>query len=479
MASNQNQGMMIGLIIFAILTVLCGAVAVVYIKQTSEMTARLEKSEAERKVNEDLANQNQQEIFQLKDILVPMKDQASQERQTVEDLKKRHDADLAKFGARLTAIDAGATRSATYTQMLEAALTTLDQRNSELQKEKDNVAATLKVQQELKATADAQVKQFETAAMTADQERIAAKKAQTDAEGRVAELQKQLSDAEVKHNETVTTLRAELTAKVQNLETEVAQLKVVVRTKEEYINKEIKTASFAATYDGQVTRVNPAARTVWINLGSYDLLKKHVTFSVQPRDVAAGSDLPPKGKIEVVEILGDHLAECRIVEDDMQNPILPSDNIYTSLWQAGQRTRFAFAGKVDLDDDGSDDMDQVRGLVAGAGGQIDAEIVEGKEAGELTIETRYLVLGTLPADKAGIDAYNAMLNKAQSLGVQRVPVSVFLDQIGYKKEPRRIQFGGGSLTGTEAVDPPDGGPRVSTGKVSDLFKPRRPSSSAY
>lgn len=474
MATNQNQGMMIGMIIFAILTVICGAIAVVFVKQTNEMTIRLKAADDRANTNEATANANQEEIFQLKDLILPVKDAKSLDRATLDEIKAKYKADLDRFGKRLAALEPTAT-TATYSESLAAALNALDQRNTELEKEKANVADWKKQKEALDGIYQAQVKQFETAAMTADQERIAAKKAQTDAEAKVAALQEELNATVTKHNDAVNALRAEMQKPIADLEAKVAQLTSTLNEKQRYIEEQIKGGpQFAATYDGNVTRINPSARTVWINLGSYDLLQKHVTFSVQPREVPAGSDVPPKGKIEVMEILGDHLAECRILEDDLENPIIPGDNIYTSLWQAGQRTRFAFAGKIDLNDDGSDDMDQVRGLVQGAGGQIDAEILDGKEQGQLTIETRYLVLGGIPADKASADVYNAMINKAVALGVQRVPVSVFLDQIGYKKDSRRIQFGGGSLTGTEAVDPPDGGPRVSTGKVTDLFQRRRP-----
>ena len=67
--------------------------------------------------------------------------------------------------------------------------------------------------------------------------------------------------------------------------------------------------------------------------------------------------------------------------------------------------------------------------------------------------------------------------EVESLGVQRVPVAVFLDQIGYRREdPRtRVVFGGGAAEAPKLSDAPDGGQKVLSGAgVSDLFQKRRP-----
>jgi hypothetical protein len=86
------------------------------------------------------------------------------------------------------------------------------------------------------------------------------------------------------------------------------------------------------------------------------------------------------------------------------------------------------------------------------------------------------VLGPIPADKAAAESYNIMLAKAEQLGVQRVPVSVFLDQIGYRREDarQRVVFGAGATAAPKMPDLPDGGVRTSNGSVNALFQKRRP-----
>jgi hypothetical protein len=293
----------------------------------------------------------------------------------------------------------------------------------------------------------------------------------TKVESDLREAQKVVVDEKEKNVAAVEKVRAEKQKEIDSLAKQNDEKQITI----DRLNAallEFRKPDYAASFDGKITRVNPTARTVWINVGTFDNLKKHVSFAVQPQGVPAGSEIPPKAKIEVVQLLGDRLAECRIVEDDLNNPITVGDNIYTSLWDPGQKTRFGFAGKIDLNDDGTDDMDQVHSLVAKAGGQIDVEVVNGAEKGELSIYTRYLVLGAIPADKESAAAYNRLLDTATKLGVQRIPLPVFMDQIGYPKtDGRRIQFGGGSQTGTVAMDPPDGGQRVSPGTVSNFVKP--------
>jgi hypothetical protein len=319
-----------------------------------------------------------------------------------------------------------------------------------------------------------QVMQFENNAKMANDEKAVLQMKLTDAESKLRmEQEAHIADNE-KNVAAVEKVRAEKQKEIDQLTAEVAKRQKTIDELNQALAVFRKT-DYAASYDGKVTRVNPAARTVWVNVGSFDNLKKHVSFSVQPQGVPAGSTLPPKAKIEVIELIGERLAECRIVEDDLNNPITVGDNIFTSLWDPGQKTRFGFAGKIDLNDDGSDDMDQVRSLVAKAGGQIDVEVVDGAVQGELTIYTRYLVLGSIPADAKSAAAYNQLLTKATELGVQRIPLPVFMDQIGFpKSDRRRVVFGGGSQTGTLALDPPDGGPPKSPGTVSNYFKQRLP-----
>ncbi|MCE9605904.1 MAG: hypothetical protein K8U03_13490 [Planctomycetia bacterium] len=475
MASNQNQGMTVAVIIFVILTVISMATAVIFVKEAGEMTQRYEKADKVAKSNEESFFAVQGELNEVKDILFPMKEKASDTRFDVAEIKAKYQADLKRYGDRLKTISAEA-NTATYSESLAAAITVLEQRNASLDEEKIRVAAVEKQKSALEATYQAQVDQFKMQAEKVDKEKVDIQTKLTKAEEDVKRYQLEATTVAEAKNKEINELRATMQKTIDDKEVAIVQVGDALKIKNEFISK-INDRQYAATYDGQITRINPTARTVWINLGNYDNLPKNLSFSVQAQGIPAGSKVPPKAKIEVIELLGDHLAEARIVEDDLRTPILIGDNIFTSLWEPGQLTRFAFAGKIDLDGNGSDDMDQVRALVARAGGQIDSEIVNGELKGALTIETRYLVLGTVPADKAGAEAYKRVVDEAERLGVQRVPMAVFFDQIGFKREARTVQFGGGS-NNLRSTERPDGGAPVSPGSVSDVFKLRRPPAAA-
>ncbi len=135
--------------------------------------------------------------------------------------------------------------------------------------------------------------------------------------------------------------------------------------------------------------VNQQARSVWISLGRADGLQRQMTFSVYPSTAMDVGKAPRKGSIEVTEILGDHLAEARILEDNPSDPIMPGDLIHTPVWEAGQRPRFALADGMDIDGDGKSDLDIVLNIIRSNGGIVDCYIDdEDNKTGEITSETR-------------------------------------------------------------------------------------------
>lgn len=473
--ANQNQGMTIAVIIFVILTVISMAIAVVFVQQSGELEKQLDVAEKKAKSEYETSLSVQEELNKVKEIIMPAADSSGIPMSAV---SERFKADLKKHGDRLKNVTANDTISIpqSYSQMLDSAMAALDQRNTALEAERLRLVDTEKQKAALQGTYEAQVAQFKQQADAVVKEKADLQSKLTATDDQLKRVQASVTAEIQKHQDETQKVRTESGNAIQQLKDQLAQV-VAARDKLNERLQDIITTQFAATYDGEVTKVNPSARTVWVNLGSYDNLPKHLTFSVQARGVPAGSEVPAKGKLEVTQILSDHLAECRIVEDDLRDPILPGDNIFTQMWEPGQRTRFAFAGKIDIDDNGSDDMDRVRAMVARAGGQIDAEVVNGELRGKLDIETRYLVLGTVPADKNSADRYNELTAEAERLGIQRVPMAVFFDQIGYKREARTQSFGSGA-SGTRALEAPDGGQPVSNGRVSPIFERRRPPAAA-
>ena len=77
-------------------------------------------------------------------------------------------------------------------------------------------------------------------------------------------------------------------------------------------------------------------------------------------------------------------------------------------------------------------------------------------------------------EKHMFDSFNSMLGDADRLAVKVVPLSDFLEQIGYRDHNRVIKYGVGAPPGQfEPVAPETGNP-VSNGTVSPLFVPHKP-----
>ncbi|MHC4405610.1 MAG: hypothetical protein ACYTG0_38685 [Planctomycetota bacterium] len=96
-----------------------------------------------------------------------------------------------------------------------------------------------------------------------------------------------------------------------------------------------------------------------------------------------------------------------------------------------QIRRVAIAGLVDVNNDGKSDLEDIRRLIQGNGGQIDAELrMDGKLTGELRPDTGYIILGELP-DKTTVTPrvakqFDAFLRRASELGIPVVPLKKLL-----------------------------------------------------
>ena len=237
---------------------------------------------------------------------------------------------------------------------------------------------------------------------------------------------------------------------------------------------------FAQPEDGIVTWVNQKENKVWLNLGSADSLRPQVTFSVYSGDEADALKAELKGSIEVTKILGPHLAEARITKDTHTRPLMEGDKVYSQVWNPGRQVGFALAGVLDMDGDGKDDIGELKSVIVLNNGKVDAEPGEdGSVVGEMTVDTRYLVLGefpeaTLTNRDAQIRAWQAMTESADRLGIETITLGEFLDLMGWKADRKTVNLGKASDRNDFPAN--RGGdyapPRNTTGKSN--FRPRKP-----
>ncbi len=203
--------------------------------------------------------------------------------------------------------------------------------------------------------------------------------------------------------------------------------------------------------DGEITWVNQKTRIAQLNLGRADGLQRQISFSVFDVDESNLAGAKKKGSIEVTRVFDAHQSEARIVDDDYTNPIVPGDVVYSPLWQPGLSMRFALAGLMDIDGDGVSDRKLIKNLIALNGGVVVAEVADdGTREGELSIHTRYLVLGERPtvtqnaaagSSGAVIEEYGRILREAEQFGVQQLPLERLISDLGYRGSARTVALG--------------------------------------
>jgi hypothetical protein len=223
--------------------------------------------------------------------------------------------------------------------------------------------------------------------------------------------------------------------------------------------------------DGSITLVDAAAGTCYVNLGTKDELRLGTEFSVYARDPAGkaeGRILNPRerrGKIEIIALLGDHLAEARILPDSAtnrvspDNPISKGDSIFSSLYEKGRKLQIAVVGTLHFHGNPSRDREEFRRLVSSAGIDIvlevddqanligrDGELVSVEEIPDrITAGTRFLVVGERGDSATADDAQRLIYEKtdvlqaellkaAENNGVYVLSLSSFLDLMGYSRK---------------------------------------------
>ncbi|SFI28505.1 hypothetical protein [Planctomicrobium piriforme] len=288
-------------------------------------------------------------------------------------------------------------------------------------------------------------------------------------------------------------LRDELDALRKQKETEIREFESVVGYLREKLNS-LEDLSFDKA-DGQIVRVDNTTRAVWINLGSDDGLRSQVAFSVYTRNHngfgRGNADI--KAKIEVTKIRGPHLAEARILQEDLARPIQALDPIYSPAWSKGLKEYFSFVGVLDMNGDEKSDRELLHTVLQNSGAGVELEIDDAgnrvPEGGQLSVKSKFLIIGKIedPADYPGSDTqkqeevrkviqeYTDLTKEAMRKGIKVVSFRDFLNYMGYEQQQRLFNTdsrGFNLKTGTEKtpVEDFDADNRLSVPNPSKRFK---------
>lgn len=462
-ANREAQGLQIALIVFVMCTVVLGLMTFVFFNQSNEAALATAAAKKEAQDNKRFFDKALREIETLKDHIGQKRDAE------IDAITTDYNADMALYAPTIPQ------DKKTYRQALLFVKESYDQAN----KDRD--------------IANAQIA-----------------KQKTDFDARVATLDEEIKMLKVKEDEAVKMLAAaraqfnddlaakerekqELQDKNKNVLDEAAVVKddakkeqdrltklVVVRERriEDLINElaGYRKTDFTVGY-GNISYIDQKKRIVFINLGGADGLRSGVLFTVKAANQGTASGDTVKGRIEVTNILGPHLAEARILEDTLTYPLVPGDQIWTSLWHPGVQEHYAIAGAIDLDKDGNDDRDIVRDLITQAGGIIDAEADGDKRIGAMSVNTRFVIVGTPPKER-GQAQYSDLLSEADKLKIDRISIEKFLDRSGWKDPQQVMRYGRYGNAAKISPPRPDGGVPISKTPITDYVKPeflkRRP-----
>lgn len=244
--------------------------------------------------------------------------------------------------------------------------------------------------------------------------------------------------------------------------------------------------------DGVIRWIDNTQGTVWINLGKADNLPVRTSFSVYSKSNSGvtRSSADIKGSIEVTRILEPHLAECKIIGDNIHKPFALGDPIHTPIWSVGVKERFSLVGWIDLDGDGKHELDrkQLHSIISAAGAEIGGEVDdEGNFSGtDIDEKTKYLVVGEIPSqadftdieDQEKVQLIQEQLKKmkeqAREQGVRVMTLKDFVVYMGYKpsrrlwlpgeKIPWLLKSGSHSAGVNETI-----GNRESTGQTAGTY----------
>ncbi len=312
-------------------------------------------------------------------------------------IQKQFDADMALFGG-----DVGA-QDRSYKKLVEYLMQAVRQRNLSLDVMTKDVANLNAEVVTIRKEKDDAIAAAEAARNKLEQDLA---QVRNDFKKTLDDHQQKLEALKTAHQADFAKLEAArkiVEAKNTELKDENAKLtkfkKDMVKETQDKIEREDFEASQAKIVD-----VDQGGTVLWIDLGRRQGLRSGLQFSIYNQDTVRISEATPKARIEITDVQ-DEMAQAKVLHNQFSVPVLKGDLVFSPFWNAGgKKKQFAFLGKMDIDNNGSDDTDLLRTLIEQNGGIV-IETVDafgqphkykdpqtGTEG--LSIYTHYLVKGS-------------------------------------------------------------------------------------
>ena len=462
--ARENQGLQIALIASVMVAIMLAVATFFCLRSYQDTSKRLKERTDEARKLSDEKNVLADEVKELRRMI------GVGETEKIADLQAQFKKDAGTW------LGTFPEKNRFYRSGLEYMFTAVKEKSGALADAKAEIQQWKDKYEAKEASTVPVIKKFETAATSAASDYQAERSKLREQVEETSKIQADVVAKLASSKKETETVAAKAEAKVQTGQKEMAKWVEVARGLQKKVNG--LTEPVPGHFDGEISSVSQQSRTVWINRGRADKLNRLVTFTVYPAETIDMTKAVKKASIEVVQVLGDHLAEARILDDNPIDPILPGDKINTLTWSPGEQLHFAMAGEMDIDEQGTNDYQRVRNLITSAGCAIDAAMDEkGNRTGELTINTRYIIVGKAPDSKRQPKqsaTYIAMLREAEHRNIEPLSLSKLLELIGYEKQMTHVQFGPGGNASELKVKPDERAQHITRGSVSDVFKKRQP-----
>lgn len=460
MAARENQGLLIAVIIFVLLSLILALAAFLGISKANQYSDELEQMKTDLASAQD-SSQGYQIQSQILQAFIGFKEggtltEANQNLTALDNLGERvkeirdqtylfqeeYSRDVQRFAS-----NAGGDEQPTnsYKTLLESQnvvlgrqyndKSVLSNQLSDVEQERDT---KLKAKQ---AQVDEAKKNLATTKKDLDDARI---QYETDLKTLQTKIDKIQAENKIINDEKVA-IKNTLTNRINNLGEEINGLtreKVTLKKKVDNYEREVFDNP-----DGRILSVAPEIKMVVVNLGSADGLRANRTFAVYGKQTTNFEKDEHKAKIEITRIVGPHKAEGRITMEDPLDPIIPNDHILTAVWDPGFATEIALSGRFDLDNDGNSDLARLIADIERNGGKVVAYADEnGDLVGEINSSTRYFVQGETPEPtdfRNDEEAYENIIGSMRDLekaatkfSVQTIDTKKLLDWMGVKLSGR-------------------------------------------
>lgn len=460
--ARENQGLQIALIIFVMLTIVLGVTTFLFFRRYEEAEIKAKAAQEQATKESTRASAKSEEANRLKQLMgFAVTDE-------IPAIEAKFAEDMQLYAGTFTE------DQRFYRPLVKQLFDTITARNTELTALKAEIQQLKDALAVREASKDGQIQTLDAAMKKAGDDLVAERNKFNDDRRQLTAAQQQVADALAKARKEAQDALGKLEAQLTDAANRLNRMSTLLTSTTKKLDEVTKETMDVP--DGEIRWVNQRNGTVWINLGHADNLTRQMSFSVFAADATDLSSGGKKGSIQVTQILGDHLAEARIVEDTISNPIMPGDKIFTPLWNAGEKKRFAITGFCDLDGDGRSDIDQVRQLIELNGGIVDAWTDDkGEIHGQITVNTRYLVLGEQPGERGAagtIAGFTKMVGEAEKLGIQKIPLPDLLQRMGWRNQSPVIRYGAGANPADFRPKADDAG-RATSGP-GGAFRPRTP-----